>query len=133
MLGRLLGRELIGATRSVPTCVLVALPSDDARPTCRRTAAALRSRGIAAEVAPAPVKYGKQIRYAARRGIPYVWFSGQVGGADGDTVRDIRSGEQVAADPATWSPPSEDLRPRIVATPLTGGQVTDSVAGHVES
>jgi histidyl-tRNA synthetase len=55
-------------------------------------------------VAPEPVKYGKQIRYADRRGIPYVWFP-----ADG--VRDIRSGDQNPADPAVWMPPADDLHP----------------------
>ena len=34
----------------------------------------LRGRGIACEVAPAADKFGKQIRYADRRGIPFVWF-----------------------------------------------------------
>jgi histidyl-tRNA synthetase len=28
-------------------------------------------------------------------------------------VRDIRSGDQVPADPATWSPPPGDLYPSI--------------------
>ena len=35
--------------------------------------------------------------------------------ADGpDQVKDIRSGEQVDADPDTWNPPAEDLVPAIV-------------------
>ena len=67
---------------------------------------------IAAEVAPAAAKYGKQIRYADRRGIPFVWFPQDDGGHE---VRDIRSGEQVAADPATWEPPAADLQPELVA------------------
>ena len=29
-------------------------------------------------------------------------------------VKDIRSGDQVHADPDTWTPPAEDLRPRVV-------------------
>ena len=49
----------------------------------------------------APQKFGKQIRYAERRGIPYVWFPGADGGHE---VKDIRSGEQVAADPAHLDP-----------------------------
>jgi histidyl-tRNA synthetase len=31
-----------------------------------------------------------------------------------DQVKDIRSGEQVDADPASWSPPAADLWPRVV-------------------
>jgi histidyl-tRNA synthetase len=63
-------------------------------------------------VAPAPDKYGKQIRFAERRGIPYVWFP-QDGAAD--QVRDIRSGDQVEADSESWVPPAEDLRPVVAA------------------
>ena len=112
LLGRLFGQGLLDTTRKVPTCVLVALPSDEARDVTRRVATTLRGRGIAVQVAPEPTKYGKQIRFADRRGIPFVWFPGE----DGDEVRDIRSGEQVAADAATWEPPDADRWPRLVAT-----------------
>jgi histidyl-tRNA synthetase len=113
MLGLLFGRSALGVSRSVPTCVVVALPAEELRPACDRIARALRTRGIATEVAPAAAKYGKQIRFAERRGIPYVWFPGSSGG--GDEVKDIRSGDQVAADPATWEPAPEDLRPQVIA------------------
>jgi histidyl-tRNA synthetase len=108
MLGLLFGRDALTVTRSVPTCVLVALPTEEDRPACDRIAAALRRRGIATEVSPTAAKYGKQIRFAERRGIPYVWFPGEQ-----DEVKDIRSGEQLAADPATWQPPVDDLHPRV--------------------
>jgi histidyl-tRNA synthetase len=111
LLGLLFGAGALGISRQVPTCVLVALPTEDQRAACDRTAGLLRRRRIATEVAPAAVKYGKQIRYAERRGIPYVWFPGVDG--EQDTVKDIRSGEQVPADPATWTPPEDDLRPRV--------------------
>jgi histidyl-tRNA synthetase len=76
-------------------------------------ASALRGRGIPCEVAPRPDKFGKQIRYAARRGIPYVWFPGGPE-SDGDSVKDIRSGEQVPATAVDWAPPAADLRPSVV-------------------
>jgi len=107
-LGLLFGRGLT-ATRSVPTCVLVALADEESRPAAVAVAASLRGRGIATEVAPQAAKFGKQIRFADRRGIPFVWFPGEVG----DEVKDIRSGEQVPADPATWSPPDADRWPGI--------------------
>ena len=97
------------ASRPVPTCVLVALPDEDSRPECDRVAAALRQRGIPTEVAPTPAKYGKQIRFAERRGIPYVWFP------DAREVKDIRSGDQVTADPGAWTPPADDLRPQLLS------------------
>ncbi|MDN5896988.1 MAG: histidine--tRNA ligase, partial [Nocardioides sp.] len=46
-----------------------------------------------------------------RRGIPYVWFVNRDGAHE---VKDIRSGDQVAVDPTTWTPPEGDLRPRVV-------------------
>ncbi|MCY4831110.1 hypothetical protein OVY35_24625, partial [Salmonella enterica subsp. enterica serovar 1,4,[5],12:i:-] len=68
--------------------------------------------GVPCEVAASPQKFGKQIRYAERRGIPYVLFSTE----DGPQFKDIRSGDQVAADPATWQPPADDLKPRVTLT-----------------
>jgi histidyl-tRNA synthetase len=114
MLGLLFGANALGVSRHVPTCVVVALPDEESRPACRRIAQALRSRGIATEVAPEPAKFGKQIRYADRRGIPFVWFPGVDGMSD--QVKDIRSGEQVQASANDWNPPAEDLEPRIFAT-----------------
>jgi histidyl-tRNA synthetase len=115
LLSRLLGQGLVQATRSTPTAVVVALADEDARAGAMRTAAALRVRGIPAEVAPAAAKFGKQIRFADRRRIPYVWFPATDTG-EPDSVKDIRSGDQVEADAQTWMPPVEDLRPQVVAT-----------------
>jgi histidyl-tRNA synthetase len=106
----LMSRGLLGADRKVPSAVLVALVDEDSRGASDAIATALRARGIPCEVAVSAQKFGKQIRYAERRGIPYVWFASADGGHE---VKDIRSGEQVAADPASWAPPAEDLRPRV--------------------
>jgi histidyl-tRNA synthetase len=110
MLGLLFGRGALAVSRKVPTCVLVALPDEEQRRDCDRIAGALRGRGIATEVAPTAAKFGKQIRFAERRGIPFVWFPGEP-----DTVKDIRSGEQVEADASTWEPPVADRMPVISA------------------
>jgi len=108
----LLARTGLSASRSVPSAVLVSVADEDARATSTGVAAALRARDIPCEVAPDAARFGKQIRYAERRGIPFVWFVQ----ADGThQVKDIRSGEQVAADPAAWTPPTEDLRPQVVS------------------
>ena len=112
LLGLLLGKGLLTASRSTPACVLVAVNDEEGRPESTRIATALRSRGVPCEVAPKPAKFGKQIRYAERRGIPYVWFPGAAEDG-GDQVKDIRSGEQVDATPEAWQPPAEDLRPQI--------------------
>jgi histidyl-tRNA synthetase len=113
ILGRLFGLGLLGASRRTPSCVLVALPSEAERERCDAVAAALRARGIPCEVADQPARYGRQIRSAERKGIPFVWFPvGEASG--GHEVRDIRSGEQHPADPDRWTPPAEDLRVRLV-------------------
>ncbi|MBM6403900.1 histidine--tRNA ligase [Phycicoccus sp. CSK15P-2] len=101
------------ASRSTPAAVLVAVVDEESRERSGAVAAALRARGVPCEVAPSAAKFGKQIRYADRRGIPYVWFPG-AGDGGGDQVKDIRSGEQLDADATTWECPADDLRPAVV-------------------
>jgi len=103
------------ADRSVPSAVLVAVADEESRAASDAVAEALRSRGIPCEVAASAQKFGKQIRYAERRGIPWVWFPGRSAG-DPHEVKDIRSGNQVEADPRTWEPPEVDLHPTIKET-----------------
>lgn len=117
----LFARTGLAASRSVPSVVLVALPDEDSRSRCDDLADRLRARGISTEVAPDPQRFGKQIRYAERRGIPYVLFPGspQPGSGDGEApqLKDIRSGEQSAIDPDSWQPPVDDLRPSVGTAP----------------
>ena len=113
LLGLLIGKGLLRSSRSTPACVLVAVNDEETRAGSTGVATELRARGIPCEVAPKPAKFGKQIRYAERRGIPYVWFPGGGGGV-GDQVKDIRSGDQVDADATSWEPPTQDLRPQIL-------------------
>ncbi|MFV0633522.1 histidine--tRNA ligase [Demequina sp.] len=108
LVSRMLGAGLVSASRAVPTVVLVAVTDEDTRGASNAIADQLRARGIATEVAPSAAKFGKQIQHADRRGIPYVWFP------DSGEVKDIRSGDQVPAQPETWAPPADDLYPRIV-------------------
>lgn len=116
LVARMLSQGLAVPSRKVPSAVLVALTDDAGWSAAQDVADALRSRGIACEVSATAAKFGKQIKYADRRGIPFVWFLGEdESGAPTHEVKDIRSGEQVAADPAAWEPPHEDLRPRVAA------------------
>ncbi|CCI53176.1 MAG: histidine--tRNA ligase [Tetrasphaera jenkinsii] len=110
ILGLLFGSRMLRASRATPTAVLVAVTNEDDRPASTSVATALRANGIPCEVAPRADRFGKQIRYADRRGIPFVWFPG----AEGGQVKDIRSGVQEAADAATWRPPAADLAPSIL-------------------
>lgn len=111
LVARILSQEFATASRAVPTVVYIALNSDEAWPQAQELAAGFRERGIATEVAVAAEKYGKQIKFADRRGIPFVWFI-----ADDGThqVKDIRSGDQLTADPLNWMPPAADLAVSVV-------------------
>ncbi|MBS45854.1 MAG: histidine--tRNA ligase [Nocardioides sp.] len=119
----LLARTGLSADRSVPSAVLVAVVDEERRDASEAVASALRAHDVPCEVAPTAAKFGKQIRFAERRGIPYVWFPGDAGSHE---VKDIRTGEQVAADPATWTPPAPDLRPRVTTGQTTDGQPTET-------
>jgi histidyl-tRNA synthetase len=113
ILGKLFADGALGASRATPACVLVALTGEELRAESLAVARALRRRGIPCEVHPTAQKYGKQIRHAERKGIPYVWFPrGEATG--GHEVRDIVTGEQAAADPERWQPPEEKRRVRLV-------------------
>ncbi|MGB9035069.1 MAG: histidine--tRNA ligase [Paeniglutamicibacter sp.] len=112
LVSRMLAEETATAARTVPSAVLVTLANDESWNEAQDVAAALRARGIACEVAAKAEKFGKQIKYADKRGIPFVWFTSEDGTHE---VKDIRSGEQVSADPAGWSPSAEDLDNRITA------------------
>ena len=85
---------------------LYRIEDDQLSPYIPYVARILRSRGIPCEVAPTAARLGKQIRFADRRGIPYVWFSG-------GEVKDIRTGEQTPADAQTWEPSAEDRWPQV--------------------
>jgi histidyl-tRNA synthetase len=110
----LIAEGALTGSRAVPSAVLVALADEESRPASEQVAAVLRGRGIACEVAASPHKYGRQIRYAERRGIPFVWFPASEPGTS-DQVKDIRSGDQADAVATSWTPPDADLRPTTIA------------------
>ena len=106
----LLSRGELVAERAVPSAVLVAVMDEGSRPVSEGLAEQLRSNGVPCEVAATAAKLGKQIRYAERRGIPYVLFPGE----SAPEVKDIRSGDQTPVDLTSWTPPVEDLRARVL-------------------
>ncbi|GAB3204707.1 histidine--tRNA ligase [Marinactinospora endophytica] len=101
---KLVAEGRLTAGRSCPTDVLVVLPGDDRRAEALRTAALLRERGFNTEVYHQAAKIGKQIQYASRKGIPFVWFPPFEDGRPHE-VKDLSSGEQYEADPSSWSRP----------------------------
>jgi len=86
-----------------PTQVLVIFPRAERREEAIRTANTLRERGLNVELYHAPAKLAQQLRYASRKGIPYVWFPPfEEGGMH--EVKHMASEKQEVADPAAWSP-----------------------------
>ncbi|MDR1427300.1 MAG: ATP phosphoribosyltransferase regulatory subunit, partial [Bifidobacteriaceae bacterium] len=101
----------VAASRSVPAAVWVAVNDESERWRSDAVARALRGRGIPVDVSANAAKFGRQIKAADSRGIPFVWFPGPDGGPD--QVKDIRSGDQGDADPQTWEPPEADWWPQV--------------------
>ncbi len=64
----------IQSSRTTPTDVLIALMDEDDRALAGETAHKLRARGMNVEVYHLPQKLKKQMGYADKKGIPYVWF-----------------------------------------------------------
>lgn len=114
----LVQKGLLDGDRKVPSTVLIAVADEESRADADAAAQQLRAHDVACEVSPNAAKFGKQIRFAERRGIPYVLFATE----GGYEIKDIRTGDQVPADPATWTPSDKhDLTPHVVSTGSTTG------------
>jgi histidyl-tRNA synthetase len=97
-----INNKLGDTSRKCPTDVLVCVPSPEKTGDAAIVADLLRSRGMNVELYHSAQKIKKQIEYASKRGIPYVWFppfdaNGQ------HEVKDMRTGEQVQANPENWN------------------------------
>lgn len=85
-----------------PTQILVVLPSEEQRDKAMETATTLRNRGYNVELYHAPQKLKKQLSYAEKKGIPYVWFPPFEDGQSHE-VKNMASGEQKQAEPDKWT------------------------------
>jgi len=103
LFAKLLQDKKIGAARKSPADVLMILPSEDRREHMLATAQTLRSRAIKVETYHAPQKIGRQIAYAEKKGIPFVWFPPFEDG-QAHEVKDMASGSQGPADALSWMP-----------------------------
>ena len=97
---KLLGEGKITTGASCPTQILVIQLPESPREQAMETGALLRRRGFNVEVYHESKKIGHQIRYATRKGIPYAWFPDP----GKHEVKDLATGVQSPADPATWQP-----------------------------
>jgi histidyl-tRNA synthetase len=95
---------LLETDRACPTDVLVVVPSDERRADALATATTLRNRGLNTEVYHQADKLAKQIRYASRKSIPFVWLPPFDDNGNHE-VKDMATGTQIDADPHTWQRP----------------------------
>ncbi len=84
-----------------PTDVLVVLPDEGRRAEAAATAHALRRRGFNVELYHNATKVKKQLSYAEKKGIPYVWFPPFEEDRPHE-VKNMNTGEQTQADPSAW-------------------------------
>ena len=86
-----------------PTEVLVAYLPGNTKSVVLEAGNRLRNRGLSVEAYHESAKLDKQLRYASKKGVSYVWF---VGGEANDVheVKDMETGIQIKADPDVWIP-----------------------------
>ncbi|MFA5592310.1 MAG: histidine--tRNA ligase [Micavibrio sp.] len=91
--------DLLGIGPKSPAHIMMVLPSEEERGHAAATARTLRERGYNVELYHAARKIPDQLKYASKKNIPFVWFPFK----DGHQVKDMIGGEQVPADPQSWS------------------------------
>ena len=90
-----------GMDRMSPADILVVLSDEDRRNDALTTAETLRKRGFNVEMYHAASKLKKQLSYAEKKGIPYVWFPPFKDGKPHE-VKDMATGEQKESDLNAW-------------------------------
>lgn len=96
LFSKLLNEGKLPLKSKSPAVVLMTIPSEEDRDKAMEAARTLRKRGYNVEMYHAPQKIKKQIAYAEKKGIPYVWFP------DLSEVKSLQAGRQYKADPGKW-------------------------------
>jgi histidyl-tRNA synthetase len=96
LFGRLHREGKLPKGRLSPADVFVVLPSQDHKEKQNKTARILRERGFNVETAHGG-KLKKQLAYAEKKDIPYVWFPDEEA-----SVKNMATGEQAKADLETY-------------------------------
>ena len=94
------------SSRISPADVLVILNSEEDRALAAETAKTLRANGNAVELYHAPQKFQKQMSYAEKKGIPFVWMP-PYRDTKHHEVKCMADGTQVKADPSKWKADAE--------------------------
>lgn len=91
----------IKAGKKSPADILVVLPSEETRALASETARTLRDRGFKVEMYHAPQKVKKQLAYAEKKSISYVWFPPFEDGQPHE-VKNLETQQQQEVDPNVW-------------------------------
>ena len=103
LFAKLLQDNKIKAERKSPADILIVLPSAERRAAALSIAQTLRGRGFKVETYHAPQKLARQLSYAERKGIPYVWFP-PFEDVNPHEIKNMSTGVQAKAEPETWRP-----------------------------
>ncbi len=99
LFARMVDKKKIDITRKSPAHILLVMTAEERRGEIAKTAQALRARGFNVEMYHAAKKIPDQLKYASRKGIPFVWFAEEDGTHQ---VKNMSSGEQTKTDPQSW-------------------------------
>ncbi|HPD82854.1 MAG: histidine--tRNA ligase [Alphaproteobacteria bacterium] len=92
--------DLMNIGPKSPAHILMYTEDENLGSTVNKTAQVLRKRGINVEVYHTVKKWDKHFKYAEKKMIPYIWY---VRGENDHAVKAMSTGEQVKADPQSWS------------------------------
>ncbi|MBN8522231.1 MAG: histidine--tRNA ligase [Alphaproteobacteria bacterium] len=93
--------ELMGIGPKGPAEILMVIPDENKRALASETARTLRRRGFKVEMYHAAQKIKKQLEYASKKLIPFVWFPPFEDGKPHE-VKNMSTGEQITSTPETW-------------------------------
>jgi len=92
---KLMEEGLLNPTKKSPADILVVLQNEEERSLMNDTARALRKRGFNVETYHSATKVKKQMAYAEKKGIDYVWFIPSEGNQNHE-VKNMKTTEQKA-------------------------------------
>ncbi len=98
---RLRQENKLPVSRVSPADIMVVMPSEERRSLTMQTAQKLRAQGYKVETFHNPTKLARQLAYAEKKGIPYVWFPPFEDGKDHE-IKNMQTGAQSKADPDKW-------------------------------
>jgi histidyl-tRNA synthetase len=101
LFARMIEKKKLNTRQKSPADIMMIMPSDERRAKIAGLCQQLRKRGLKVEMYHAAKKIPDQLKYADKKGIPFVWFPDE----GGHKVKNMVTQDQSPADPATWEKP----------------------------